>query len=380
MIKNENFLHICGWMINELNLKGNELVIYSVIHGFSQDGKSDYHGGLNYLCEWTQSTKQGVIKCLKSLVEKGLLIKQVESSGGKIRYCRYWTAKSRSENDVLNSNNVPAENPEEALKESDSDKGINFERSTKFTAIQVNSGKQSLPDRSTKFTLDGKQSLPNKNSENKFKNLSSFENGNSKQEETEKCNVALFQHSVKQNVDEQKERQTEIFKILKNLFGNTELFSADFVPKLEQLCSERSLEPEKYISWTYEHLQKKSVSNFPGYFFRTILSETNVSLYFFERSQEKNKDESSEIKKERTKTKCKVCGAEHLLYADCHVCGLSYSERDNKERIAFYKKCYMLPAGKRKAMDNEIMEMQKESHISVWNTEKNKIYKKYGVI
>ena len=70
-VKNDNYIQISGWMINELNLKGNELMIYALIHGFSQDGKSDYHGGLSQIASWTNSTKPGVIKAFKSLLEKG---------------------------------------------------------------------------------------------------------------------------------------------------------------------------------------------------------------------------------------------------------------------------------------------------------------------
>lgn len=62
-------------MVKKLNLKGNELLIYAIIFGFSQTENTSYTGGLNYLCEWTNSTKQGVIKNLKSLEEKGLIIK-----------------------------------------------------------------------------------------------------------------------------------------------------------------------------------------------------------------------------------------------------------------------------------------------------------------
>ena len=34
----DNYVAIQGWMITDLNLKGNDLLIYAVIYGFSQDG------------------------------------------------------------------------------------------------------------------------------------------------------------------------------------------------------------------------------------------------------------------------------------------------------------------------------------------------------
>ena len=70
-VKDENYIHIPGWAVTRLGLKGNELLVYSIIYGFSQDGETRFTGGLQYLADWTNSTKQSCIKCLKSLVEKG---------------------------------------------------------------------------------------------------------------------------------------------------------------------------------------------------------------------------------------------------------------------------------------------------------------------
>jgi predicted transcriptional regulator len=76
IIKDGNYIHIESFMVTQLKLKGNELIVYAIIYGFSQDGKSKFIGSLDYLAEWTNSTPQGIIKNLKSLVEKGLIIKQ----------------------------------------------------------------------------------------------------------------------------------------------------------------------------------------------------------------------------------------------------------------------------------------------------------------
>lgn len=57
-------------MITRLKLKGNELLVFALIHGFSQDGESRFKGSLRYLIEWTGLDKTTVIKLLKSLVEK----------------------------------------------------------------------------------------------------------------------------------------------------------------------------------------------------------------------------------------------------------------------------------------------------------------------
>lgn len=51
-VKKENFVCIQGWMISELHLKGNDLLVYAIIYGYSQDGSSCFSGGLQYLADW----------------------------------------------------------------------------------------------------------------------------------------------------------------------------------------------------------------------------------------------------------------------------------------------------------------------------------------
>ena len=91
-IKSENFLTIQGWMVTELNLKGNELLIYACIYGFSQTDDQWFTGSRQYLADWTNSTKQGVQKCLKSLIEKGLLEKKEIFTNG-VKFCSYRAKK-----------------------------------------------------------------------------------------------------------------------------------------------------------------------------------------------------------------------------------------------------------------------------------------------
>ena len=74
-VKKETYIVIQGFMVNDLKLKGNELLVYAIIYGFSQSEGQAYTGSLQYLANWTNSTKQGVMKNLRSLVDKGYLKK-----------------------------------------------------------------------------------------------------------------------------------------------------------------------------------------------------------------------------------------------------------------------------------------------------------------
>lgn len=74
-MKNENYFVIQGWMINELKLKGNDLLVFSIIYGFSQDGETEFTGSIKYLCECLSCSRPTVSNSLKTLCESGLIIK-----------------------------------------------------------------------------------------------------------------------------------------------------------------------------------------------------------------------------------------------------------------------------------------------------------------
>lgn len=75
MLKSENYVVIQGWMCNELNLKGNDLLVYALIYGFSQDGDSVFSGGRNYIAKTFNISLPTVDKALNNLVESGLIEK-----------------------------------------------------------------------------------------------------------------------------------------------------------------------------------------------------------------------------------------------------------------------------------------------------------------
>ena len=87
-----NYIVIQGWMLTELHLKGNELLIYACIYGFSQLDGQVFSGSLQYLADWTNSTRQGVVKCLKSLIEKGYIEKADKIVNG-VKFCEYRATK-----------------------------------------------------------------------------------------------------------------------------------------------------------------------------------------------------------------------------------------------------------------------------------------------
>lgn len=376
-------------MIRELKLKGNELILYALIHGFSQDGTSYFYGSLKYLQEQTNLSKESVLNILQKLTASGLLIKKdtdkisifdkEKKSYGSVHYTMYCTAYSRKQ-----SGNVP-ENEHEEDEESPAEgqiEGQNPEKTPEESCKDSSSaGQENLPaeqekdsSRSKKFTGTGQESLPVPvknldpiiNSESLFKNLSSSEK------------------TCKQK--SQEERQAEILTSIQKIFGNTQLFSADFIPRLESFCTEHSVgSPKDYISWTYSLVLKKDVTNLPAYFYKTILSISNLSLYEFGKKKPKEVQEGMNWGEMQVKTmQCPVCGTEHSVYEDCPECGLELTERSSAEKIAFCRKIFMLPAEKKLLMNREVSETRMKLGLGCnphkLSSELNRIYEKYGVV
>lgn len=143
MIKPDNYINIQGWMVSELNLKGNDLLIYAIIHGFSQDGTTRFTGGLKYLAEWCNSTKQGVQKNLKNLLDSGL-IEKYETEINGVKFCEYscipynkvaWGMQQSCTNNTSNTK----ENKKSIIS-----KDINTVENSFLGSIQKQPAKQSL--------------------------------------------------------------------------------------------------------------------------------------------------------------------------------------------------------------------------------------------
>lgn len=75
-MNNNNYVVIAGWMCNELKLSGNELLIFALIYGFSQDGESEFCGSRTYIANTFNISKPTVDKSLKSLMDKNLITKR----------------------------------------------------------------------------------------------------------------------------------------------------------------------------------------------------------------------------------------------------------------------------------------------------------------
>lgn len=82
------YIVILPWMREELDLKGNELLVYALIHGFSQEAQGCFFGSLDYVAKACGCTTKTAMNTLKELTERGLLRKRVVEEN-KVRLCQY---------------------------------------------------------------------------------------------------------------------------------------------------------------------------------------------------------------------------------------------------------------------------------------------------
>ena len=91
-VKSVNYITIQGWMRTKLDLKGNDLLVYAIIFGFTQAESHRFTGSLQYLADWCGATKQGIVKNLNTLIEKGYISREDRFING-VKFVEYYTTQ-----------------------------------------------------------------------------------------------------------------------------------------------------------------------------------------------------------------------------------------------------------------------------------------------
>lgn len=77
-----NYIVIQPWMFSNLKLSGNEAIVFAIVYGFSQDGKSWYRGGSYYIEQTTPFTQRTAKTHLWTLEKIGVIEMQKEIVNG----------------------------------------------------------------------------------------------------------------------------------------------------------------------------------------------------------------------------------------------------------------------------------------------------------
>ena len=88
MIKDRDYFVIQSFMIKDLKLSGNNMIIYAIIYRYCQLEGQYFNESLSYLAELANCSKPTVISSLKKLIELGYIVKR-EFYENNIKYCKY---------------------------------------------------------------------------------------------------------------------------------------------------------------------------------------------------------------------------------------------------------------------------------------------------
>lgn len=91
MINNKSYIHIGGWMLNELHLKWSELIIYATIFSFT-NGTEDhcFHWSSEYLSERAWVSRRQTTNSLRNLEKKWLIFRK-EREINWVKFVDYYT-------------------------------------------------------------------------------------------------------------------------------------------------------------------------------------------------------------------------------------------------------------------------------------------------
>ena len=333
-IKNENYIQISGWMINELDLKGNELLVYALIHGFCQDGKSVFKGSLNYIMAWLNISKPTAIACIQSLIDKGMIVKSIIYNKNSVAGCEYYTKKSR---------NIESELQKIPQKEEKGGKEIlppqnkkELKGSKEILPLQTEKksegGKETLPGWSKNLTMGSKEILPNNTNDN-----------------------------IKDSATAVKKTDFEI--LCEKYFGKN-AFDSDFPRKAAAFFSKNQINNhDLYFSFIKNKLSEKQklnqVKNPRGLAYR-LFFQSDIAQEFTELQQtillKKQNEEENQRKVEERKIVCPCCGNKFLpdYISSCPECNFAIDNFENKEKVNVHIRFLKLPEAKKEEYQKEI--------------------------
>ncbi len=343
-VDDDGYINIQHWMVKDIGLRANELIIYALIHGFSQDGMGYFWGSIKYIMKMTNLSKETVLSVLQSLVKKNLIVKKdvksieffdtKKTAQGNQHYCLYYTTISRI------NHQLPAKDDSKSSTASNSG-------SRNLTGKNNSPVKNLDPSGSRNLTRAGQEFRPNNKDDNKDKNSTSSENSKTKNQKEEVEEFFI---------------QNDIQEKLNMLFGYPVSFSPSPIPKLLKGCKDLELKKEElleYLGWSFDYLKQKckEKENFDGYFYKSF-TETHLMAKFKNITEQKRLEKKQ---KENLMIVCPVCGLKHLKTDFCcNSCGLEEEYLNDEQKIKIQRKKYFMPDNQKEIYEKELEEAEKE--------------------
>ena len=374
------FFSIQSFMTRKLKLKSNELIIYALIHGFCQDGRSFFYGSIKYIMANTNLSKETVLTTLQSLVKKGLVIKKdvknytvfdkQKNAQGAQHFCLYYTAWSRQPNNA-GQEIVPAN--EETVSED-----FTGQNSVPVNEIDgsrncTRTGQNSVPAGSKFCTRTGQEFRPN----NKFDNKADINSDTSSDPKLEQKKV---QSEIKAEAE-------PIFTELKKLFGGHLVFDDSFVPEIQELSKQFELSTGEildYLHFVFDRANEKKPKSLTNMYYKMAKSPNIMQDFVL--TLQKSENHTSKL------AVCPVCGARTEMYENCSCCGFDMNDSFDKAKVDIHKQIANLSEEKRKDFEKEYQaELERQASYGIssviqspalrtdFQNRINAIYRKYGI-
>jgi len=288
-MKDSNYILIQGWMVNRLNLSGNELMVYAVIYGFSQDEESKYEGSGRYIADSLGISRRAVFTILENLVKKGFL-KKFDRFERNLKFCDYQA------------------NPEYFPKKDN--QGGDEKTSPVVKYLHRGGGEESSPGGGEKTSPHITNSYINNTSSSELSDSKTdprSENDENPKEEEDLYTSSSDSHKSSFSQDEIK---NALFSVDKTLFLD------NFYPQATAFMSKHNLDIN-YLDFIYNQTSNTNYKSFKSMFYTLFFKDNKADEYkALNKPSETSPPPPDDIK-------CPVCGTVHEKNADkCPNCSL----------------------------------------------------------
>ena len=362
-MKDENYVVIQGWMVNKLNLSGNELMVYAIIYGFSQDGESEYEGSGKYLADSCNISRRSVSLILNSLTEKNYIIKSDYFQNG-IKFCKY---------------------------------SVNFDFLSKLGMEKISIGRKNFPNNCKKNDPGGMEniSIPRKNDPGGMENSSIGDRKNFPQGmeniSNNITNINILDTTTTIPQDSTAQPLPTVDKVVADSFLSSKdlkeaLISIDkrliydkaFYSRAASYLAEKGLGMD-FLSWLRNYCEKQDYRSFKGLFYSLSFKENMIEEYFA--AQVSDEPEVKPLPPDKI---CPACNKSHALdLKECPSCGLPDSDALNPERVLIFKQLHFFyPDKKDEFFDREYNIIRKYNSHYDYNKRHSMLadlYQEFGI-
>jgi rubrerythrin/biotin operon repressor len=301
-LKDDNYIVIQGWMVNRLKLSGNELMVYGIIFGFSQDGESKYEGSGKYIADSVGISRRAVSLILNSLVEKGY-VKKFEHIEKGIKLCDYQAAAEY----LPSKKGRDEEKPQGGMeKNSIGRKSFPYLGNNCQGIEEISIPRKKFPEGMEKDSIGGMEKISNHNT-----NTINIDIATATASQPPQPNTDPPPAEIPAAADP---ITPEGLKTALQAINKTLILSESFYPKAAAFMARYGL-PKGYLEWMYRQCELKKPDSFNGLFF-TLFFEESMAKQFQAAHQTAAPSPPPDIY-------CQVCGTPHApLDKACPSCGL----------------------------------------------------------